>query len=135
MTIGELASATAVRPKTIRYYESIGLLPDPGRRPNGYRTYDHGSVDRLRFIRDAQSSGLSLAEIGMILDMKDHGESTCGHVIHLLEEHIVSVDRQIEELNRARASLVTMTQRARSLDPVGCQDPNRCQTITPSERK
>jgi MerR family transcriptional regulator, copper efflux regulator len=135
MRIGELATVTGLSPKTIRYYEGIGLLPDPGRRPNGYRLYDDGSADRLRFIRDAQSSGLSLAEIGMVLDMKDHGESTCGHVITLLEEHIVAVDRQIDELTRARQRLLEMTRRAHRLDPVACQDPNRCQTITPQERR
>jgi DNA-binding transcriptional MerR regulator len=135
MRIGDLAAATGLTPKTIRYYEAIGLVPDPGRRPNGYRQYEGPSVDRLRFIRDAQASGLSLAEIGMVLDMKDHGESTCGHVITMLEEHIASMDRQIDELTRSRKRLQEMTRRARSLDPVECQDPNRCQTIAPDERK
>jgi copper ion binding protein len=130
MRIGELATATGMSTKAIRYYEGIGLLPDPTREANGYRVYDPGSVDRIRFIKDAQTSGLSLAEVGMILDMKDQGESTCGHVIWLLDEHLASVDRQIEELTRTRARLEEMTARARSLDPADCRDPNRCQAIS-----
>jgi DNA-binding transcriptional MerR regulator len=135
MKIGELAATTGLTTKTIRYYEGIGLLPDPDRLPNGYRRYEGGSVDRIRFIRDAQTSGLSLGEIGMVLDMKDQGEKTCGHIIFLLEEHLVAVDRQIEELNRARARIEEMTERARRLDPTNCRDPNRCQTITISEKE
>lgn len=129
MKIGEVARATGLTTKTLRYYESIELLPEPTRSPNGYRRYNTDTVDRVRFIRDAQASGLTLAEIGMILDMKDSGESTCGHVIFLLEEHLVDVERQIEDLKRAKARLEEMTDRARRLDPSGCRDPNRCHTI------
>jgi MerR family transcriptional regulator, copper efflux regulator len=129
--IGELAMASGFNTRTIRYYENIGLLPEPERLPNGYRRYRKTAVDRLGFIRDARSAGLSLAEIGMILDMKDHGESTCDHVVFLLEEHVRSVDRQIEDLGRARGRLEDLIDRARRMDPSGCLDPNRCQTLTP----
>jgi MerR family transcriptional regulator, copper efflux regulator len=129
--IGELANRTGVSTRTIRYYERIGLIPSPERASNGYRRYGPSSLDRLGFIKDAQAAGLSLAEIGMILDMKDEGESTCDHVVWLLEEHVQAVDRQMEELRRTRVRLRGMVDRARSLDPADCQDPNRCQTIGP----
>jgi MerR family transcriptional regulator, copper efflux regulator len=133
MRIGELASATGLSTMTVRFYESIGLLPEPDRRPNGYRRYGPEAVDRLGFIKDARATGLTLAEIGLILDMKDEGESTCGHVIFMLEEHLDSLDRQMEELARTRERLVELTGRARSMDPSGCSDPNRCQTISKVE--
>lgn len=133
MKIGELANRTGVSTRTIRYYERIGLIPSPGRASNGYRRYGPPSLDRIGFIKDAQAAGLSLAEIGMILDMKDAGESTCGHVVSLLEEHVEAVDRQMEELRRTRARLRGMVERARTLDPADCHDPNRCQAIIPDD--
>ena len=74
MRIGELAGRLGVNPKTIRYYESIGLLPDPGRTPSGYRVYDEDAVDRLRFIRTAQRLGVTLDEVKEILGFRERGE-------------------------------------------------------------
>ncbi len=129
MRIGELTGRTGVSTKTIRYYEGIGLLTPPERMPNGYRHYDPNAEDRLRFIRDAQATGLSLAEIGSILDLRAHGESTCGHVIELLEQHLKDLDLHMKRLRRARRNLTELTERARGLDPTDCTDSNRCQTI------
>ena len=67
MRIGELAARTATTTKTIRYYESIRLLPTPARTDAGYRTYHHDSIRRLQFIRDLQLAGLDLATIGSLL--------------------------------------------------------------------
>ncbi|MGD2051804.1 MAG: heavy metal-responsive transcriptional regulator [Acidimicrobiia bacterium] len=131
MKIGDLGHRAAVPAKTIRYYEEIGLLPEPARAANGYRDYGEGAVERLRFIRDAQASGLSLSEIGSILEMRDHGEQTCDHVIALLERHLVDIDRQIAHLRATRRLLTAITGRAKALDPGECLDPHRCQTISP----
>ena len=130
MRIGELAEKTGVTTKTIRYYEGIGIIPEPERMANGYRLYDKADVDRLRFVKDAQATGLSLVEIDIILDLRDEGESTCEHVIEMLESHLSDVDRQLVELGRTRARLQKMTATARRLDPSSCTDPNRCQTIS-----
>lgn len=129
MKIGELARRTGVSTNTIRYYEDIGVLPEPERLPNGYRRYESSMVDRLAFIRDAQAAGLSLVEIQLILELRDQGEPTCQHTIAMLEDHLSDVDRQLQELSRTRQRLVTMIDRAKRLDPSHCQDPNRCQTI------
>ncbi len=129
MQIGELANRVGVSTKTIRYYEDIGVLPQPERAPNGYRDYGEDAVDRLRFIRDAQATGLTLTEIASILDMRNHGVGTCHHVAELLERHLRDLDRHIDELHRTRGQLAAMTDRARRLDPADCTDPNRCQTI------
>ena len=61
--IGQLATMTGVPVRTIRFYEQSGLLPAPARTPGRYRDYDASAVSRLRFIRTAQSLGLSLSEI------------------------------------------------------------------------
>ena len=133
MKIGQLAEHAGVSAKTIRYYEGIGVLPEPERAGNGYRSYDPAVVERLAFIQDAQSAGLSLAEIQVILDLRDSGESTCGHVIGSLEARLIDVDRQMEDLKRTRLRLEEIISRARSLDPAKCNDPNRCQTIPRGE--
>lgn len=129
MKIGELARHTGVTAKTIRYYEEIGLMAEPQRAPNGYRDYPEDAIDRLAFIRDAQATGLSLNEIASILDLRGHGETTCLHVVDLLEHHVDALTRHISNLQRTRRKLAELTQRAQSLDPANCQDPNRCQTI------
>lgn len=134
MKIGELARDTGVNTATIRYYERLGLL-SPDRAPNGYRQYGPAAAERLGFIRDAQASGLTLPEIGVILDMKSAGESTCDHVVGLLEDHLRAVDRQEIELRRTKRQLQEMLDRARRLDPAECRDPNRCQTIGPSHER
>ena len=129
MQIGELARRVGVSTKTIRYYEDIGVLPQPERASNGYRDYGDESVDRLQFIRDAQATGLTLTEISSILDMRQHGAGTCHHVTDLLERHLADLDKHIDELHRTRDQLASMTERAKHLDPADCTDPNRCQTI------
>jgi DNA-binding transcriptional MerR regulator len=78
--IGELARHTGVPTKTIRYYEEIGVLPDPDRTANDYRDYSEEAVDRLTFVRDAQATGLTLAEIASILDLRSQGEANCSSV-------------------------------------------------------
>ena len=131
MRIGEVADRSGVSTKTIRYYEEIGVMPEPSRTANGYRKYGEQAIARIRFIRDGQASGLSLAEIGAILDMRDRGEQTCGHVLALLESHVAEIDRQIDQLQVTRHRLAKMAHRAAALDPAGCADANRCQTISP----
>ena len=129
MKIGELAGRTGTTTKTIRYYESINLIPEPARTPAGYRVYDDAAVERLRFIREAQSSGLALTEILSILELKDAGATSCEHTRALLHQHLTDLDAQIEALQQARDELAVMAQRADELDPSECTDPNRCQVI------
>jgi DNA-binding transcriptional MerR regulator len=130
MRIGELSRRTGNSTKTIRYYEDIGVLPAPDRTANGYREYSDEAVDRLEFIRDAQAAGLTLTEIASILDLRSQGESTCHHVIDLLERHMTALDRHIKTLRVTRKKLASLSAQARSLDPADCVDPNRCQTIS-----
>lgn len=129
MRIGELAELVGVTTKTIRYYESIGLLVEPERTSSGYRDYTVDAVERLGFIRDAQASGLTLAEIASVLELKQAGKRSCAHTTALLERHLTDIDLQIERLTAARSALTELTARAREMDPASCTDPNRCQII------
>ncbi len=129
MKIGELATRVGVSTKTIRYYESIALLDEPERTESGYRIYDDEAAERLSFIRDAQESGLTLAEITSVLELKQAGASSCTHTLGLLERHLADVDDQLARLEKTKMQLATMADRARSLNPSTCTDPNRCQVI------
>jgi DNA-binding transcriptional MerR regulator len=129
MRIGALADRSGITTQTIRYYESIDLLPSPERTPSGYRDYSADAVERLRFIRDAQTSGLTLAEVQELLRMKDAGASTCAHTRSFLERHLHDIDDQIARLQQARAEMLDLVERARLLDPAECTDPNRCQVV------
>ncbi|MFT6289601.1 MAG: DNA-binding transcriptional MerR regulator [Ilumatobacter sp.] len=130
MKIGELAGTAGVSTKTIRYYESIGVLDEPARTESGYRSYGPGVVERLDFVKQAQSSGLALAEIKSILEIKDQGGTTCEHTTSLLRRHLEELDNKIVELQAARVELRAMYARAGQLDPAECTDENRCQIIS-----
>jgi DNA-binding transcriptional MerR regulator len=71
MRIGELARLADVNPKTVRYYESVGLLPPPKRAPNQYRLYDESDLNRLVFVRTAQRLGLGLNDVREILAFRE----------------------------------------------------------------
>ena len=124
MLIGELAAATGVATKTIRYYETIGVLDPPPRTPAGYRNYDDIAADRLAFIRAAQACGLTLGEIRSIVALRDRGVAPCGHVLEVLTARAADLDRRIAELRRLRGELHRLVERGRHLDPADC-DPRR----------
>ncbi|MGH9075873.1 MAG: heavy metal-responsive transcriptional regulator [Acidimicrobiales bacterium] len=105
MRIGEVAGAVGVNPKTIRYYEEIGLLPDPQRTPSGYRDYTDEDRSRLVFVKTARRLGLSLADIGEILALRERGERPCDYVLGVLDRQVADVDRRIAELEALRAEL------------------------------
>jgi DNA-binding transcriptional MerR regulator len=129
MRIGELARSAGATTKAIRYYESLGLLPEPDRTPSDYREYPPEAVERVRFIKDAQASGLTLTEIQSLVDLKSAGQATCEHTVALLHRHLADIDTQIARLEAARSSLAALAARAESLDHGACTDPHRCHVI------
>lgn len=131
MRIGELADQSGVTAKTIRFWESTGLLADPARTPSGYRDYDADVVDRLTFIRHAQTAGLTLAEIRQILAISDTGEPPCGHVTGLIQQHLHDVDERIRGLTETRSLLDRLAQRATDQDPNDCD--GYCAILQPPE--
>lgn len=117
MRIGELGEKADVSAKTIRYYEDIGILPEPARTPAGYRDYDAGALDRLHFIKAAQSVGFSLGEIREILAFRDRGEVPCRHVAGLIERHARDISEWITALEQMRRQLEALAERGRKLSP------------------
>lgn len=112
MRIGTLATATGLTTKTIRYYEQSGLLPAPPRTAGGYRDYPSEAEARLTFIRDAQSAGLTLAEIRGVLALRDSGHGPCPHTAALIEAHLRHIEERITALTRTQAALRQLNARA-----------------------
>ena len=122
MLIGELARRAGTTTKTLRFYEDAGLLADPGRTGSGYRDYARDALERIGFIRDAQTSGLTLRQIGEILEIRDGGQPPCVHVRLLIDQRLDDIDRRIIELEQTRAQLQQLAQRSSELDPADCSD-------------
>ena len=74
LTVSALAGQVGLSADTVRYYERVGLLPEPARSAAGYRLYDQDAVGRLRLIKGAQRAGLRLREIGELLQVADQGQ-------------------------------------------------------------
>ena len=85
MKIQEFAQLTGLSTKTIRYYESIGILPSPKRTPNGYRDYNEQDAERARFVAGIRSLNLSLDDIIELLAMRDRREAPCRTLLNLIE--------------------------------------------------
>lgn len=115
MRIGELAEAVGVNPKTVRFYEDIGLLPEPRRRPSGYRDYSEEDKRRLVFVRTAQRLGLPLADIKEILAFAERGEAPCGYVRSVLARQVAQLDDRIVELVALRDQLQTLQRQTADL--------------------
>ena len=96
----ELARLTGCNLETIRYYEKIGMLPDPPRSRAGYREYDDRHVSRLRFILRGRELGFSIEEIRGLLALVDGGAQTCAEVKERTERHLLDVRAKIADLKR-----------------------------------
>jgi MerR family Zn(II)-responsive transcriptional regulator of zntA len=129
MQIGEVAQRVGLATSAIRFYEDKGLLPEPERTVTGYRDYEPGVVDRIRFIRAGQAVGLTLRELSEVLQIRDQGESPCGHVTDLLDARIRAVDERIEELRVLRRDLDGLRSTASGLDPADCPPESVCRII------
>ena len=115
MKISELAKATGLSAKTIRFYEAEGLIPDPPRTGSGYRAYAEPDVARVGFILKAKRLGLSLVEIKGILQLHDRREPTCMHVRSLLEEKVAQIETVIQDLMSFKGELESLSHHATSL--------------------
>ena len=106
--IGELAKLADCQVVTIRYYEKEGLLQKPVRTEGGYRLYREADVERLKFIRHCREHGMSLAEIKILLGLRDAPDRDCSAVGSLVDKHIEEVDQQIKSLEKLKSQLVRL---------------------------
>lgn len=105
MKIGEVAAAAGVTVDTIRFYERRGVLPEPDRRPSGYRDYPVDIVERLRLARSLQGVGLTLDEIVDALAAHDAGGATCDSERWRLDVALERIEQRIAELQAVRRAI------------------------------
>jgi DNA-binding transcriptional MerR regulator len=104
-SIADVCGRLGLSPRTVRYYEELGLLPGVRRRAGGRRVYGEGELQRLRFIQRLKALGLSLAEIGELSALYGIGGSTramLGRLDELLAGHLRELDARIAELGGLR---------------------------------
>jgi DNA-binding transcriptional MerR regulator len=117
LKIGDLARITGLSIKTIRYYESRGLLEKPPRTEGGYRLYGPEEVARLRFVQRAKLLGLTLEEIREMVELAarcNEGELV-PRLEQLLEAKLEETERKLAELSAFRQNLLYYRKRASAL--------------------
>jgi DNA-binding transcriptional MerR regulator len=105
LKIGDLKKRTGVKVSTLRYYENLGLLTPALRSDSGYRYFDDNSVQRVLFIKKAQTLNFSLTEIQEILSSRDRGSVVCSIVKDLLDRKISQLDDEIQKLIASKQRL------------------------------
>src|SRR3974390_2695189 len=110
LTIGKVAKLTGFSTSAIRYYERQGLLR-PSRLPTGYRLYDENAIKTLRFLRQAQNLGITLKEIGQLLDLTYRGRRPCKAVRELAHRHLADLETKIRQLESLRTALRALLSR------------------------
>lgn len=114
LTIGKLAAAADVKVPTIRFYEQIGLLPEPVRTESDRRAYNPAAVRRLAFIKHARQLGFPIEAIRTLLDLADHPERSCEDANTLAQEQLTAVETKIAQLEALQSEL-------RRMVAAGCQ--------------
>ncbi len=108
---GSLSVETGVNIETIRYYEKIGLMPNPARSSGGHRIYDQRHLKRLSFIRRLRELGFNLQEIRELLELVDGSDYTCADVHDMTTKHLADVTRKIRDLRKIQRTLKTMASK------------------------
>ncbi len=106
LTIGEIAARAGITPDALRYYERVGVVARPGRTAGGFRVYSAEVIERLRFIKQGQLHGLTLAEIRELLSLSDrHGAGQCRQVQRLLKRKLAELESRVMQLQEFRVTL------------------------------
>lgn len=111
MNIGAAAEQSGVPAKTIRYYESVGLIQPAERTAAGYRVYGKQDVETLRFVQRARGLGFSVEEVGSLLALWRDRSRSSAEVKALARHRVEDIDRKITELTEMRATLLHLMER------------------------
>jgi Cu(I)-responsive transcriptional regulator len=111
MNIGALAKETGIAAKTIRYYESVGLIAAPPRSGGNYRMYGERDLATLRFVQRARNLGFSVKEVGDLVALWQDRQRASADVRSLATAHLGEIERKLKELEAMRASLDHLIKR------------------------
>lgn len=108
LKIGDIAKLANIEVQTIRYYESMNLLPEPKRTDSGYRQYDENYIEHLKFIKNSQELGFSLEDIKELVKLKFSIKSKGKDVKDFVEMKINALNEEIEELKSLKSRLIKL---------------------------
>lgn len=120
VTIGDAAKASGVNAKLIRYYESIGLIPQAGRTASGYRVYSPAEVNVLRFVKRARSLGFGIEQIQTLVGLWRDRSRASAEVKQVAQAHIDELEAKIAELAAMRDSLRELADACHGDDRPDC---------------
>jgi DNA-binding transcriptional MerR regulator len=107
--IGEIAQRAGITVAAVRYYERLGLVATAPRTNTGNRRYPADTIERIRFVKQAQTNGLTLTEIRELVTLKNRGGSRrCRQVHQLLAAKIAQIDDQRAQLDEFRRTLQSL---------------------------
>ena len=121
LTIGALARKTGAKVQTIRYYEQIRLLREPGRTEGGQRRYEAADLDRLAFIRHSRQLGFSLDAIRELLDLSDRPQQSCADADSIARRQLKQVEQRLKRLQALKTELKRMIAECRSGEVANCR--------------
>jgi len=137
-TIGQLARAVNVPTSTLRFYERSGLLKPDYRTGGNYRGYTERALERLRFIRSAQATGLSLKDISTLFGLADSSAPVCDDVMDLMRRRLAEIRTRVQELQHVERVLAgTVARCCKGDSPDICTEIHRLNGITckPTKKK
>jgi MerR family copper efflux transcriptional regulator len=105
LKIGEVARISGIGIEALRFYERSGLLGRPARTASGYRIYDREVINRLAFIKRAQTLGFTLDEIKHVIAEKQSGQSPCAEVREIVRQRLQELDERMTQMRRYRKEL------------------------------
>lgn len=135
LTIGRVAAATGCKVQTIRYYEQIGLLPQPARSEGNQRIYSQIDINRLSFVRHARELGFPLGSIRDLLSLSDRPDQSCDAADAIVRAQLGEVERRITRLQALKGELERMVQQCQGGRIADCRvievlsDHRLCSTI------
>ena len=115
MKIGEAAHRSGVEASAIRFYESVGVVPEPVRTEAGYRDYSGDDVDLLRFVRRLRSLELPLDDVEEIVSLRTRGEAPCRAVRDAIEREAAAIQARMKDLRQISEDLVRLQEAAADL--------------------
>lgn len=128
LKIGEFAKRLDLKPRTIRFYEDAGILPEPARTRGGFRLYATEDEQRLRFVKAAQRLGLSLGEIKEVMAFRDRGQAPCRYVAGVIEQRLAEINERMREMRALKQELTELRARMRA-EGIAERDGSYCHYI------
>ncbi|MGV2126488.1 MerR family transcriptional regulator [Agrobacterium vitis] len=108
IAIGEAARISGVKVATIRYYEQVGLVPQPPRTDGNRRLYSAAHLQRLTFIRHARELGFEVDAIRTLLDLQDKPGQSCSPADSIARQRLADVEERIDRLKALKTELERM---------------------------